>query len=198
MTARSLFLVPVLALAAACGGSDQPPAVAPTAPPAAPPADTASPAPADTSAAADAGAATTATEAPPDASAAPAPVASVPAPAKPWAQMNHKERLELMKTVVLPNMKTAFQGFDAKDFADFNCTTCHGDRIKKGKFDMPNPGLPKLDFKNGLKDDMAKHPEVAKFMGEVVVPQMSTMLGVRPFDMKTMKGFGCAGCHTGK
>ena len=193
MNVPLLFAIPALALAAACGGAEQPPAAAPQPSPSAPPAASASAAPAETAAPA-----TSASNAAPAASAAPAAVASVPAPAKPWDQMNHKERLELMKTVVLPNMKTAFQGFDAKDFADFNCTTCHGDRIKKGNFDMPNPALPKLDFKNQLKDETAKHPDAVKFMRETVVPQMTTMLGVAPFDMKTMKGFGCTGCHTTK
>ena len=194
MNVRSLFAIPVLALATACGGAEQAPAAAPQPSPSGAPAGSATAAPAETAAP------PSASSAAPAASASAAPVAavSVPAPAKPWDQMDHKERLELMKTVVMPNMKTAFQGFDAKDFADFNCTTCHGDRIKKGNFDMPNPGLPKLDFKNQLKDETAKHPEAVKFMREVVVPQMTTMLGVAPFDMKTMKGFGCTGCHTTK
>jgi hypothetical protein len=115
--------------------------------------------------------------------------------------MSHDERLNVMKTAVLPNMKAAFQGFDAKDFADFQCKTCHHENpgtAKGKKFAMPNPGLPKLDFANMMKDDMAKHPDTVKFMHEVVVPQMSKMLGVEPFDMKTMKGFGCGGCHTPK
>jgi len=195
MNVRLLFAVPVLALAAACGGAEQAPAAAPQPAPSGAPAGSASAAPAETAAPA-----ASAPSAAPAASASAAPVAavSVPAPSKPWDQMNHKERLELMKTVVLPNMKTAFQGFDAKDFADFSCATCHGERIKKGNFDMPNPGLPKLDYKNQLKDEMARHPDTVTFMREVVVPQMSTMLGVAPFDMKTMKGFGCTGCHTTK
>ncbi len=103
-----------------------------------------------------------------------------------------------MKSTVLPNMKTAFQGYDAKDFADFNCATCHGAKIKQGKFDMPNADLPKLDFKHDLKDDIAQHPETVKFMENVVVAEMTTMLGVKPYDMKTKKGFGCEACHTGK
>ena len=198
------LVIPAIALAAACGGgaSEQapiapPPPPAPELPDAAPSAVT-TPAPAETATPAptDAGAPTAQADAAPPA--APSAADSVPAPPKPWDQMDKKERLALMKTVILPNMKTAFQNFDAKDFKDFTCVTCHGPGAKKGKFDMPNPGLPKLDFKNGLKDDLAKHPETVKFMHEVVTPQMVKMLGVDAFDMKTMKGFGCGGCHTAK
>jgi hypothetical protein len=202
-----VLLVPALALAAACGGSSEPPATA-AAPPAsstapadtsAAPAASATPAPAASAAPADTATAPVASAAPaPSASAAPA-LPPVPAAPKPWADMTHEERLGVMKTAVFPNMKTAFQSFDSKDFADFTCKTCHGEAaVKAKKFKMPNAGLPKLDFKNQLKDDMAKHPDTVKFMHEVVVPQMVTMLGEKPFDMKTMTGFGCNGCHTAK
>jgi hypothetical protein len=184
--------VPVLVLAAACGGSPETPPATPATPAA----------PVDTSAAPAASAAPASSAAPADTAApaaTPAPAAAnVPAPAKPWDAMNHKERLEVMKTAVLPNMKTAFQNFDSKTYADFSCKTCHGVRLKQGNFDMPNPDLPKLDFKNQLKADIDKHPATVKFMHEVVSAQMATMLGVAPFDMKTMKGFGCGSCHTGK
>ena len=109
--------------------------------------------------------------------------------------MGHEERLALMKTTVLPKMKTAFQGFDAKDFADFSCVTCHGEAIKKGKFDMPNPELPKLDAKTGFKNVSAKHPAMMKFMGQTVVPSMADMLGVPKWNPATGKGFGCGNCH---
>ena len=44
------------------------------------------------------------------------------------------------------------------------CVTCHGPGIKQGKFDMPNPGLPKLNIKNGMKDEEKKHLAMMKFM----------------------------------
>ena len=65
--------------------------------------------------------------------------AVVEAPAKPWTDMNHEERLQLMKTKVLPTMKAKFQAFNAEEFGDFGCETCHGSGIKQGNFDMPNP-----------------------------------------------------------
>jgi cytochrome c553 len=137
----------------------------------------------------DAGATASAT----DAGAPPATAAPTP---KSWDDLSHDEKLALMKNQVLPKMKEAFQAYDSKDFADFTCVTCHGPDAKKGKFDMPNPKLPKLDFKAGLKKAMAKHPKMVKFMHETVVPQMATMLGEQPYDPATGKGFGCAECHT--
>ena len=64
-----------------------------------------------------------------------------------------------------------------------------------GKFKMPNPKLPKLSFTDGFKKHMDKKPEITKFMMEKVVPEMATLLGTQPYDPKTQKGFGCAGCH---
>jgi hypothetical protein len=192
---RTFLIAPAVGLAVACGGAEQQPPATPPPAPSAAPADSAAP-PTVPSAAPAASAAPDATPAPSASTASSGP--SVAAPAKPWAQMSHDERLDVMKKTVLPTMKAAFQGLDAKEFADFSCKTCHGPNIKEGKFDMPNPGLPKLDFKHHLKDEEAKHPDIMKFMQTTVVPQMTTMLGEQPFDMQTMKGFGCGGCHTSK
>lgn len=175
-------------LAAACGGT-QPNAE--TAPPAAESAGAAPSAP------------------PPGASAAPAPVASsaatpapeasaAPAPAKTainWDAMDHQQRLEHMKTVVMPRMKELFAGADAHRYADMNCVTCHGDGAKDQTFKMPNPKLPKLSYTDNFKKHMAKTPEITKFMMEKVVPEMASLLGEQPYDPATHKGFGCAECH---
>ncbi len=99
-----------------------------------------------------------------------------------------------MKTVVLPEMKAAFQEFDAKEFADFSCATCHGAGAQQGKFDMPNPGLPPLN--KAVADST---PAMTKFMAEKVVPKMAEILGEEPYDHATGKGeFGCMECHTEK
>jgi hypothetical protein len=101
-----------------------------------------------------------------------------------------------MKTVVFPAMKTHFQEFDAKEFKDFTCVTCHGAGAKEGKFKMPNAKLPKLD----PKDDFAKHKKkeakTLAFMMEKVAPEMTKLLEVEPYDPKTNQGFGCFNCHT--
>lgn len=128
-----------------------------------------------------------------------APVASVdagPPAQKSWADMSHDERLALMKSTVMPKMKDAFQGFDAKDYADFSCKTCHGEGVKKGKFDMPNPKLPKLDAKAGFKKMKAKHPAAMKFMMETVAPNMASILGLPEWSQSNPTGFGCGNCHT--
>ena len=111
-------------------------------------------------------------------------------------KLSHDERVKLMKEHVTPDMKKAFQDFDGKKYANFGCKTCHGKDPAKVKFKMPNPELPKLDFVALKAGKQA--PKVAKFMGEVVEPKMAELLGAKPFDMKTMKGFGCLGCHEQK
>ncbi|HEY2513074.1 MAG TPA: hypothetical protein VGI39_19535 [Polyangiaceae bacterium] len=110
--------------------------------------------------------------------------------------MDHEERLAVMKTQVMPKMKDAFQAFDAKTFADFSCKTCHGEKIKEGKFDMPNPKLPVLDATGGFKKDQQKHPKALQFMMQTVAPQMAEILNLPKFDPATHQGFGCANCHT--
>jgi cytochrome c553 len=182
---RSLsFLVPVVLSLVACGGGQSAPATPPPPPPVEAPVTAlfdAGPENADTSSAPVDSGVMAATDA---------------APAqKAWPDMSHEERLALMKTTVFPQMKKAFQDFDAKDYADFTCATCHGPDIKKGKFDMPNPKLPKLDAKDGFKKMAAKHPKAMQFMKDTVAPTMAQLLGVPAWSPTNMSGFGCANCH---
>src|SRR5262249_27647755 len=104
--------------------------------------------------------------------AAGAPAAGAPAPRgksdREHMTLHHKKKY--MKTAVLPEMKKAFQEFDAKTFKKFNCDTCHGDGVADGKFKMPNPKLPKLPKPTAQSDFMElqkKKPEMVKFMGTV-------------------------------
>ena len=174
-------------LAAACGGTQPnpetapPPAAESAAPSAAPAVASAAPAPAASSSATPA----------PEASAAPAPAKA----AINWDAMDHQQRLEHMKTVVMPRMKELFAGADAHRYADMKCVTCHGDGAKDQTFKMPNPKLPKLSYTDNFKKHMAKTPEITKFMMEKVVPEMASLLGEQPYDPATHKGFGCAECH---
>lgn len=180
---RHLLLIAplVMAAAAGCGGSQPPPPQAPSAAPAPPPE---APAEVDAGAPAEQGGA--------EATKAGA------APAQPtWADMKDvDQKKHFMKTVVLPKMKTVFQDFDAKKFKKVTCVTCHGKGAMKGKFDMPNPKLPKLDPAQHFAKEMKKKPRFTKFMMKTVVPTMSQLLGVQPYNPKTHKGFGCFKCHT--
>jgi len=109
--------------------------------------------------------------------------------------MSRDERLALMKTAVLPEMKKDFQAFSAKEFASFSCETCHGSGTKQGKFDMPNPELPKLDANGGFKRAVAKRPDMLKFMEHTVVPHMADILGLPQWEQSHATGFGCGNCH---
>jgi len=116
-----------------------------------------------------------------------------------WDKMTVSEKRKHMKKVVLPEMKKVFQEFDAKTFAKFNCNTCHGDKAEKNKYKMPNPDLPKLPPPTDRAAFMAlseKKPEVTKFMGTKVKPEISRLLGLEEFNLATKVGFGCYGCHT--
>ena len=57
---------------------------------------------------------------------------SKPTPTEPvgatsaWKDMNADQRHAYMKETVLPQMKEAFVAFDAEEFGEMNCKTCHG------------------------------------------------------------------------
>jgi hypothetical protein len=192
MNARSLtaalFAVVLPVYAAACGGGEAPPPATPPAPSAAPTES----APA-ASAAPPASAAPVAT-----ASAAPAGPPAPPAAGE-WDKWSKDQKLEYMKTAVMPKMGGLFHDYDAKRYDEPKCALCHGAGVKDGSFKMPNPDLPKLDVTPaGFKTLMTKHAAVFEFMAKQVEPTMASLLGEEPFDPKTMKGFGCLGCHTKK
>jgi hypothetical protein len=132
--------------------------------------------------------------APPAEGAAPA----APAGKKAWDDMSKDEKKDVMKKVVVPKMTALFKEFDAKKYGQVKCVLCHGEEAKKGKFGMPNPDLPKLDFANHLAKEREEKPKMVEFMAKKVVPEMATILGEQPFDPKTGKGFGCKACHTEK
>jgi hypothetical protein len=134
--------------------------------------------------------------------------AAAPAPGKipgfdaPWKDLKKEQKAKYMKEVVVPKMKTVFQGFDAKEYKVFNCATCHGKKAKAREFKMPSPEIPALPGTHeGFKALLEKKPKlepVAKFMGEQVKPQMAALLAQPEFDPKkpAAGGFGCPACHT--
>jgi hypothetical protein len=107
--------------------------------------------------------------------------------------LSHDEKMDFMKKTVVPKMKPLFQKFDAKEFANFGCKTCHGKDPQKAKFKMPSPDVPALDFA-ALKAGKQK-PEMAKWMGEVVKPEMAKLLKEEEYTDANPKGFGCLACH---
>jgi hypothetical protein len=109
-----------------------------------------------------------------------------------WSDsMSDQQKAEFMKKKVVPTMAKTFQEFDAKKYADFGCKTCHGPQFKPHPVDF----LPELHVKDGKLVEADEHPELAKFMGEKVSPQMAEIFGKKPYDPQTKEGFGCAGCH---
>ena len=117
---------------------------------------------------------------------------------KPWDDLSTDEKKDVMKKVVVPRMTTLFKAYDATKYAEVKCVLCHGEDARKGKFAMPNPDLPKLDFAGHLEKERAEKPQMVEFMAKKVVPEMASALGAQPFDPKTGKGFGCKDCHAAK
>lgn len=96
--------------------------------------------------------------------------------------MSAGQKLEHMKTVVMPRMAKVFSESPDEEEAEFSCKNCHGAGAATGNFSMPNAELPKLS-----EELTQAHPEATKFMKERVVPEMQALLGD--------ENFGCTGCH---
>jgi len=114
----------------------------------------------------------------------------------PWEQRTDRQKAQFMNEVVLPAMKQLFQEFDAQEFAEFNCQTCHGANAREVQFHMPN-GLHPLNPAS-MPTPESTDPEVARwatFMKTRVQPKMIELLGVPGYDPATNQGFGCFSCH---
>lgn len=134
---------------------------------------------------------------------APAPTAPTTAPTTATAStevhfddMDRESKIAHMKTVVMPAMTTLFQSFDADHYDALRCEFCHGPGANAGKFEMPNPDLPKLNPADSFKAHMTESPEMTEFMMQRVVPEMARLLGEEPYNAETGKGIGCFTCHT--
>jgi hypothetical protein len=174
--------------AAACGGGG-----GETPPPSTPPN-------ASASAAMSGSASEAPTAAPATSSAAPAASAAPSGPPKAgeWDTWSKDQKLEYMKTAVMPKLGGMFHDFDGTRYAEPKCALCHGAGVKDGSFKMPNAELPKLDITPaGFAALKAKKPKVLDFMMQVE-HTTADLIGEQPFDPKTMQGFGCLNCHTKK
>lgn len=117
-------------------------------------------------------------------------------PPKPWTEMDTNERRRYMAEHVLPTMAELFTDFDAERYADFSCTTCHGDNAGAVGFHMPNR-LPLL-WPSGTPEQrrmVELQPDMARFMFNRVLPTMTQLLGQPAWNNEEKTGFSCFNCH---
>jgi len=125
-----------------------------------------------------------------------APVATPRREAPTWPTSSWEDRHSLMTFAVLPNMARAWQEHDGAPDPTMTCRTCHGANAEEVAYRMPNT-LPPLDPAH-LPSRTSRDPREAKtarFMFDVVVPQMTELLDAPPYDAKTGRGFFCFDCH---
>ncbi len=53
-----------------------------------------------------------------------------------WADLDASAREAYMKEKVMPQMKEIFVAFDAEEFGEMNCKTCHGPGAEDESFEM--------------------------------------------------------------
>jgi len=106
-----------------------------------------------------------------------------------WEEMIVADKEFYMIGKVNPIMKELFTGYDAEEFGDFDCVTCHGEEMREINFKMPAPSMYIVPPEGtpGHRGMLSTFPEEVKFMQEVVTPSMAKLLGI--------ESFTCAGCH---
>jgi hypothetical protein len=117
---------------------------------------------------------------------------------KTFDQMDHAEKIKLMKEHVVPEMGAEMTAFDPKRWPKVECKTCHGKSAEDGTFKMPNPDLPKLQGAWFGPNPPEDKKAILEFMDEKMKPGMGKILGLPLFDPKNPAagGFGCLACHT--
>lgn len=110
----------------------------------------------------------------------------------PFDALDQDQRIEFMKTVVVPTMKPLFTKHDSAKFRAFGCETCHGKGAGTGDYSMPNSELPKLN----LADLTMFKKEDLEWMQQVVKPTMANLLKQAEYSPQNTHGFGCLSCHT--
>lgn len=122
---------------------------------------------------------------------------AIPGPPRAWAEMGRDERRRHMVREVFPRMSAMFAEYDATEYADFSCATCHGPDAEARGFEMPNPGLYPLSptGSEGQHRTVSDHPEMVRFMYNRVVPAMQALIAAPAYDEATHEGFTCYACH---
>lgn len=110
-----------------------------------------------------------------------------------WDDMTPEQRGQFMAEVVMPEMRTMFQEYDAERYAEFSCATCHGANAHDVGFHMPN-GVAPLDPAN-IPAIFASTEPGAVFMTQRVWPRMGELLGEELYNPETHEGFACLNCH---
>ncbi|MGH1348719.1 MAG: hypothetical protein ACRBN8_44695 [Nannocystales bacterium] len=117
--------------------------------------------------------------------------------------MDFETRGDFMQEVVVPRMNEIFA--EASSTASnlpssVDCSTCHGDDAEAMNFQMPNSLHPLALGEIGPMFE-SEDPEIralAQFMAGPVEHEMAELLGLKPFDAETGRGFGCLQCHASK
>lgn len=114
-----------------------------------------------------------------------------------WEAMDFPARKRWMESVVLPRMREVFTGHDPVRFTAVACTTCHGADAEARRFAMPNPALrPLYPSGHPKQRELAREkPDILRFMFGTVIPEVQGLLGLRPYDAATGRGFSCFSCH---
>ncbi len=120
-------------------------------------------------------------------------ISGVDEPALTWSEMDPTARGTYMMNTVMPEMTELFQGFNAEYFAEFDCSSCHGENAQAVGFQMPN-GLTPLD-PAALPQMFGSDDPVHQFMVQEAWPRMAELLDYPLFDPETGQGFSCFGCH---
>jgi hypothetical protein len=118
------------------------------------------------------------------------------APGVAWKDKNFDQRKEFMGTDVFPKMKAMFKEYDAGTFGSFKCDTCHGPDPKAKNYEMPTDSIYPLPKNDPVKAAMDYDEKVTKFVVDKVVPDMATLLEMKPVNANGAPDeFGCFSCH---
>lgn len=114
-----------------------------------------------------------------------------------WDAMDHEAREDFMSKAVLPIMAEKFKAFNADQYSDFDCASCHGAGAADDTFKMPSPDLPSLSMEE-IQNPDADHQAITEFMMTTVKPTVANLLGEPEVSDENPQGFGCFNCHTMK